>query len=146
NPDFVHFPRAKKDRTDFDFSFSGLKTAVKQHLSTMDSNDISLHKADLAASIQAAIVEPLVQKSIRWSLNHRVPRILLAGGVAANSHLRSTLSLAGEKHGIEIYYPSLQLCLDNAAMVAAAAIPKLKKNMFSPLDVNASSLKGTKLM
>ncbi|MDD4100917.1 MAG: tRNA (adenosine(37)-N6)-threonylcarbamoyltransferase complex transferase subunit TsaD, partial [Candidatus Cloacimonetes bacterium] len=110
------------------------------------SEYIKSHEADIAASIQAAIVEPLVQKTIRKAKELKLKRILLAGGVAANSLLRQEMEAKADKVGITVYYPSLQLCMDNAAMVGAAAIPKYKAGLISPLDVNAFSQKGTKLL
>jgi len=129
NPSFVEFPRAKPQKSDFDFSYSGLKTAVKQYLAKLDVKFIEEHKSDVSASIQAAIIDPLVQKSIRWCRNNNVNKILLAGGVAANSYLRTELSSRAKKYAIDVFYPSLGLCLDNAAMVGAAAISKLDRKL-----------------
>jgi N6-L-threonylcarbamoyladenine synthase len=107
---------------------------------------LETHKADLAASIQQAIIEPLIKKSLAWARENTIADILLAGGVAANSALRDQLSAKADKYGIRVHYPGLKLCMDNAAMVAAAAIPKLLAGQYSGLDVNAFSLKGTKLV
>lgn len=146
DPKYVSFPRALKQKTDFNFSYSGLKTAVLTHVKSMDPNEVQDHLADLAASIQAAIIDPLITKTLRYAKQNNIDKILIAGGVAANSGLRSGLTSQAAKHGIAVYYPSLKLCMDNAAMVAAAAIPKFFSEKFSPLEINAFSTKGTKLL
>ncbi len=144
DPSYVDFPRALKQKTNFNFSYSGLKTSVLTHLSHMEETEIDKHKADLAASIQAAIVDPLIDKSVRYARNNGINTIIIAGGVAANSELRTRLAAKAAKYGIDTYYPSLKLCMDNAAMVGAAAIPKLQNKSYAELNVNAFSLKGTK--
>ena len=146
DPEFHHFPRGLKQHDNFSFSYSGLKTSVLTYLSALEPDFIQANLSSIAASVQAAIIDPLVSKSVRWARQQGVKTILLAGGVAANSALRASLEQASARHGIKTYYPSLQLCMDNAAMVAAAAIPKFKAGLFSELDVNAFSLKGTKLL
>ena len=146
DPDFFRFPRALPKKDDFNFSYSGVKTAIRTYLNSQSAEFIESHKADLAASIQAAIVEPLVEKSVRKARELQLKNILVAGGVAANSALRTSLKERAAKYGISVYSPSLQLCMDNAAMVAAAAIPKFKAGLFAELDVNAFSTKGTKLL
>jgi len=144
--DFYHFPRALNQKDNFDFSYSGLKTAILTYLSDKDSTFIESHKADLAASIQQAIIDPLISKSIRYAKARQLKTILIAGGVAANSGLREQLSAKAQKFQISVFYPSLKLCMDNAAMVAAAAIPKYNSSQFSSLGINAFSAKGTKLL
>jgi len=144
DPLFLVLPRALIRKDNFNFSYSGLKTAIKTHLATQDADYIERHKNDLAASIQAAIVEPLVSKTIRWCKANRISTILLAGGVAANSRLRHSMSETAQKAKIRVLYPPVKLCLDNAAMVAAAALTKLRNGVFSGLDVNAFSTKGTR--
>ncbi len=146
NPGFVLFPRALKQKTDFNFSYSGLKTSVLTYLSDKSTDFIETHKSDLAASIQQAIIDPLIDKSIRYARQNGIDKILLAGGVAANSALRRQASEKAGRVSISVFYPSLKLCMDNAAMVASAAIPKFKEGLYSPLSVNAFSTKGTKLL
>ena len=145
NPSFVELPRALPQKDNYNFSYSGLKTAVRTYINSLDHEYLHKYQADIAASVQAAIVDPLVKKSIRWTVKNGTNKILLAGGVAANSALRHKLTAAAASHRISVFYPSLPLCMDNAAMVAAAAVPKFKKELFSKLSVNAYSLKGTKL-
>ncbi len=141
---FVDFPRALKRKDDLNFSYSGLKTAVLEYLAGHDASFRQARQADIAASIQQAIIDPLITKSLRYASQAGLSTILLAGGVAANSALRRQLSAQAAARGIGVHYPSLELCRDNAAMVAAAAIPKLRSGQFSGLDVNAFSAKGTR--
>ncbi|MDP2173069.1 MAG: tRNA (adenosine(37)-N6)-threonylcarbamoyltransferase complex transferase subunit TsaD [Candidatus Cloacimonadaceae bacterium] len=144
NPAFVDFPRGMNRKGNFDFSYSGMKTAVLNYLARHEKAFVEENKSDIAASIQQAIVDPLINKSLAYARAHHLSSILLAGGVAANSALRSQSAEKAAKYGIRIYAPSLKLCMDNAAMVAAAAIPKFLNGDFSPLSVNAFSAKGTK--
>jgi N6-L-threonylcarbamoyladenine synthase len=146
NPDLIVFPSGLKQKNNYNFSYSGLKTAVLQFLSSQSSDWIETHKTDLAASVQKAIVSPLVQKTIRFAKHNQIKTILLAGGVAANTSLRSSMSLEAAKIGATLYYPSTKLCMDNAAMIGAAAIPKLSKGDFSSLEVNAFSDKGIRFL
>jgi len=146
DPHFHEFPRGLKQKDNYNFSYSGVKTAVLTYLSSQDDAFIKEHLKDISASVQAAIIDPLITKSVRWARANKVQTILLAGGVAANSALRRQLAEKAGKYGIKTYSPSLQLCMDNAAMVAAASIPKLINHQYSELNVNASSIKGTKLL
>ncbi len=143
---YAQFPRALPAKDNFNFSYSGLKTAVRTWIAHQDEEAIKNNLPAIAASIQQAIIDPLINKSIRWAKQNKVKSILIAGGVAANSALRAQLTQKAKAAGINVYYPSLALCMDNAAMVAAAAIPKFNAGMFAPLSVNAFSTKGTKLI
>lgn len=117
----VRFPRAMIDRDDFDFSFSGLKTAVRLHV--MEAGKLkSAAVADVAASAQAAIVEVLIHKTMACALKHGVKDVYLAGGVAANGPLRSGMKSACDKKGVTYHAPLLEYCTDNGAMVARAAL------------------------
>jgi len=146
NPEFVKFPRALKQKDDYNFSYSGLKTAIKLYCHDKDSAFLEAHKSDLAASIQMAIIEPLISKTVRYAKVNNINKILLAGGVAANSLLKKLLQEKAASINAELYYPSLSLCTDNAAMIAAAAIPKYIAGQFSPLSVNAFSEKGIRFI
>ncbi|MBI2600139.1 tRNA (adenosine(37)-N6)-threonylcarbamoyltransferase complex transferase subunit TsaD [Candidatus Daviesbacteria bacterium] len=117
NPKAFNLPRPMIDSDDFDFSFSGLKTAVANLLK--EQPDAS--KADLAASIEAAIIETLVEKTIRATQLHKVDQIMIAGGVAANQQLVRTLKVKSEKLKVKLHIPPPYLCTDNGAMIAAAA-------------------------
>lgn len=146
DPDLIEFPIALKQRDNFNFSYSGLKTAVLQFYAAQTPDWIEKHKADLVASVQKAIITPLIQKTIRYAKINKIKTILLAGGVAANSRLRQIMLEEADKIGAKLYFPSLNLCMDNAAMIAAAAIPKMLKGDFSPLEVNAFSDKGVRYL
>lgn len=115
----IKFPRAKVDG--YDFSFSGVKSAVLNYINTCKMKDTEVVKADVAASFQAAVVDVLVTKTIQAARDRGMKKIALAGGVAANEGLRTALTKACEKEGFTLQYPSLVLCTDNAAMIGAAA-------------------------
>ncbi len=146
NPDFIEFPTALKQKDNYNFSYSGLKTSVIQFFDKQQDDWIKQHTSDLAASIQKAIVTPLVKKTIRYAQQHKIKTILIGGGVAANSLLRSQMQQEASRIGAQLFYPSIKLCMDNAAMIAAAAIPKYENRLFSSLDINAFSDKGTRYL
>ena len=146
DPSFAEFPRALKRKGDLNFSYSGLKTAVLEYLSRHSPDYIVQHQADLAASVQQAIIDPLIKKTLACARQRKIETILLAGGVAANTALRKQLSDQAAALGAKLYCPPLDLCVDNAAMVAAAAFPKFRAGDLAPLDVNAFSTKGTRTL
>jgi N6-L-threonylcarbamoyladenine synthase len=146
NPAYVKFPRAFPQKDNFNFSYSGLKTSIRTWLVNQTEEEITANVANIAASVQQAIIDPLISKAVLWARKNNVPYILLAGGVAANSALRTQMTEKAAKYGIKVRYPSLGLCMDNAAMVAAAAIPKFHKGVYADLTTNAFSLKGTKAL
>lgn len=133
----VRFPRAFLEEGSFDFSFSGLKTAVAIYVSKLSSQEKEKQRACIAKGFQEAIVDVLVDKSLKAALELKVNQIAIAGGVANNSHLRQKLSLEAIKEGLKLYIPSPVLCTDNAAMIAAAGYFHLQKGEKSPLDLNA---------
>jgi N6-L-threonylcarbamoyladenine synthase len=115
----IQFPRAMLDRAGFDFSFSGLKTAVRQYV---DAREVTPELvADVAASAQAAIVEALVERTIQCARSFRVGHAYLAGGVAANRPLRVAMQAACDAAGIAYHAPLLEYCTDNGAMIARTA-------------------------
>ncbi|HEY8450429.1 MAG TPA: tRNA (adenosine(37)-N6)-threonylcarbamoyltransferase complex transferase subunit TsaD [Bacillota bacterium] len=120
DPAAIALPRALMDDPSYDFSYSGLKTAVAQLVERYRSAGRPLPLADLCASFQQAAIEPLVFKTLRAAVERGARSILLAGGVAANSALRAELERRATAAGLEVHAPPLELCTDNAAMIAAA--------------------------
>ncbi|MBA4328299.1 MAG: tRNA (adenosine(37)-N6)-threonylcarbamoyltransferase complex transferase subunit TsaD [Polaromonas sp.] len=122
-------PRPLLHSGDLDFSFSGLKTAVLTQAKKLGEVISDRDKADLAASTQAAIVEVLVKKSLKALEQTGLKRLVVAGGVGANTLLREQLNAACNRRGIRVYYPELHLCTDNGAMIALAAGMRLQAGM-----------------
>ncbi len=120
NPEAIHFPRVFLEKDSLDFSFSGLKSAVLNYLNQCKMKDVEVVPKDVAASFQASVVEVLSTKAVRAAKACNVDKIVLAGGVAANNGLRERLGQDAEKNDIALYYPSLELCTDNAAMIGCA--------------------------
>ena len=139
NPKAVVFPRPMLHRPNFDFSFSGIKTAVMQHVKTCQDPIDDQHRADIAASFQDAVVDVLTRKTLRAAAAEGLERIVVAGGVACNSGLRSRFSELSEKHGVKVYFPSPALCGDNAAMLGVPADYYLENGVHADNRVNAVS-------
>ena len=137
DPHAIRFPRAMEDSGDFDFSMSGLKTAVLRHVKAATAAGQDLHLPDVAASFQEAIVDVQVQKTIAAAMQVGAPTVLLGGGVVANTRLRRRLAEAGERAGIEVLFPSMPLCTDNAAMVACLGAARWTAGERSSLDIAA---------
>ena len=112
-------PRVMLEPDSYDFSFSGLKTAVLNELNQAKQKGEAIRVADMAASFQAAVIDVLVEKSFRLAKELGEKTIVLAGGVSANSALRAAMEGRGEREGVAIYYPDPVLCTDNAAMIAS---------------------------
>ncbi len=120
NPEAVNFPRVYLEKGSLDFSFSGLKSAVLNHINQCKMKDMEIVPRDIAASFQASVVEVMTNKAIMAAKQCGVDKIVLAGGVAANNGLRESLTVEAKKNDLELYYPSLELCTDNAAMIGCA--------------------------
>ena len=140
DPRAIDFPRAYLPES-FDFSFSGLKTAVLQFLRKEKLLDTAMPPApellhNIAASFQAAVVDVLVRKT-EWAVNKKwIRQVTLSGGVSANSGLRKKMLETGRENGFEVFVPPVSLCTDNAAMIAAAAHHRFIKKDFAGLDLN----------
>ncbi len=136
DPEFMKFPRASVK--DFEFSYSGLKTAVVNYVKNSPADIVRRHLSDIAASFQEAAVDVLVEKSIQAAKHKDVEKIAVAGGVGANSRLRNLLKERAAKAGVSVFYPSPVLCTDNGAMVAKAGAFRLSLGQTSGLDLNAN--------
>lgn len=137
NPDAIKFPCAHVDDAPYDFSFSGLKSAVLNYLNSCEMKGENVNKADLVASFQKAVIDALVSRAIALVKERKVEKLAIAGGVASNSALRSRLKEECEKNGIKFYSPSPKLCTDNAAMIGAAAYYDYIKGIRHGYDLNA---------
>jgi N6-L-threonylcarbamoyladenine synthase len=138
-PDAIAFPRPMLHKKNFDFSFSGLKTAVLQYVNKCDGDIDDQHLANIAASFQAAVVEVLTRKTLRAAQAEGLQRIVVAGGVACNSGLRTRFAELSSKHGVKVYFPSPSLCGDNAAMLGVPANYYLEKGRHADDSINALS-------
>lgn len=137
NPDAIHFPRAKVEDAPYDFSFSGVKSAVLNHLNGCKMKGEPIVEADIAASFQKAVCDVLVDHAMQAVKDYGINKLALAGGVASNSALRAAMKAACDKKGIPLYYPAPILCTDNAAMIGAAAYYEYMAGTRSGLDLNA---------
>ena len=137
DPEALDFPRAYLGEGSYDFSFSGLKTAVINHLRKARERGDEVSVADVAASLQKAIVDVLVDKAIMAALDKGVGVLAVAGGVASNSFLRRELQRRASPVGLKVVYPSPALCTDNAAMVACAAYYRYMRGDVASLELKA---------
>ena len=137
NPDAIAFPRAKVGDSDYDFSFSGLKSAVLNYLNSCEMKGIPVCQADVAASFQKAVVDVLTEHSMAAVERCGLRKFAIAGGVASNSALRQVLEKACVEKNIAFYRPSPLLCTDNAAMIGAAAYYEYVRGVRHGYDLNA---------
>lgn len=133
----IEFPRALVVPGSFEFSFSGLKSAVLNYLNSAAQRGETVNQADVAASFQTAVVDVLVAKTLQAAESCGVKQVVLAGGVAANSKLQSVLAAECSKRGLQLFFPSPLLCTDNAAMIACRAYYKAQANQYADLRLNA---------
>lgn len=137
DPHAITFPKARIEGSPYDFSFSGLKSAVLNYLNHAKMMGEEVNPNDLAASFQNAVVEALVSKAMLAAKEYKVDKLVLAGGVASNSALREGMAQACAKRGYKLYFPSPVYCTDNAAMIGSAAYYEYQKGARGGWDLNA---------
>ena len=137
NPEAIAFPRAKIAESEYDFSFSGLKSAVLNYLNGCKMKGEEISVPDVAASFQKAVTDVLVEHSMHAVEEFGIKKLAIAGGVASNSALRAAMEKACREKGILFYHPSPILCTDNAAMIGAAAYYEFIRGARSDLSLNA---------
>ena len=137
NPDAIHFPRAKVADAQYDFSFSGLKSAVLNYLNSCQMKGEEIVTADVAASFQKAVIDVLVDHSMDAVEQYGCRKFAIAGGVASNTGLREAFQKACGEKGIAFYHPSPVYCTDNAAMIGTAAYYEYQKGVRHGFDLNA---------
>ena len=137
NPDAISFPMGLGREHTFDFSFSGLKSAVINYLNTAKMKKEEINPKDVAASFQKAVVDVLVEHAILAVKESGMDKLAIAGGVASNGSLRKAMEEACAENHIKFYRPSPIFCTDNAAMIGAAGYYEYKKGVRSGLDLNA---------
>ena len=137
NPDAIDFPRAKVADGVYDFSFSGLKSAVLNYLNGCRMKEIEINQADVAASFQKAVTDVLVGHAMNAIDEYKMDKFAIAGGVASNGTLRKAMEEACAKKGVKFYHPSPILCTDNAAMIGIAAYYDYLAGKRAGMDLNA---------
>lgn len=137
NPEAIHFPRAKVEDGEYDFSFSGLKSAVLNYLNQCEMKGEEINVPDVAASFQKAVIDVLVEHSMDAVKRYGLKKFAIAGGVASNSSLRAAFEERCASEGIEFFHPSPIFCTDNAAMIGVAGYYEYIKGVRSGYDLNA---------
>ncbi len=137
NPKAIDFPRAYMEDAPYDFSFSGLKSAVLNYLNSCDMKHIEVNNADVAASFQQAVIDVITNNSVRAAKAYGCNKLALAGGVASNSSLRENMLKVCQQEKIDFYFPSPVYCTDNAAMIGVAGYHEFVNGTRHGLDLNA---------
>lgn len=137
NPEAIRFPRARVEGAPFDFSFSGLKSAVLNHINMCQMKGLEINKADIAASFQASVVDALLDRAMLACKEYNMNKLAIAGGVASNSAIRTAFEAKCKQENIEFYHPSPIFCTDNAAMIGVAAYYEYVKGTRHGWDLNA---------
>jgi N6-L-threonylcarbamoyladenine synthase len=137
NKKAIAFPRAHIEGALYDFSFSGLKSAVLNYINICEMKQEEINRADIAASFQEAAIDVLVTKAMQAAKDFDMKKVAIAGGVASNSSLREAMAAACDKNDLTFYHPSPIFCTDNAAMIGTAAYYEYQKGTRSGLDLNA---------
>ena len=139
DPKAIRFPRAKMKKSAYEFSFSGIKTAVWHYLNGQNKAQWESQQTDIAASFQEAVVDMLVNPTIKAAVAYDTERIVLSGGVAANSRLRARMREKADDAGLEVFYPAPKFCTDNGAMIALAGYHWLKRGRRDDFRLNADA-------
>ncbi len=137
NPHAIEFPRARVGGSEYDFSFSGMKSAVLNYINQAQMKGEAISVPDLCASFQNAVVDVLVNRAVAAAKEFGYDKLAIAGGVASNSALREGMRKACEREGLKLYYPSPIYCTDNAAMIGAAAYYEYINGARAGWDLNA---------
>lgn len=137
NPQAIKFPRVSMGENGFDFSFSGVKTAVLNYIHNAEQKNLEINKADVAASFQEAVIDVLSEHLISCAEKYGAGQVALAGGVAANRPLRERIAAKAEKHGMLFQFPKIALCTDNAAMIGCAAYYEYQNGALADMTLNA---------
>jgi len=137
NPDAIVFPRAHVEGAPLDFSFSGLKSSVLNHINMCEMKNIEINKADIAASFQRAVVDSLVSRAMLACKEYKINKFAIAGGVASNSAIREAFTKECKNKKIDLCYPSPVYCTDNAAMIGVAAYYEYINGTRHGYDLNA---------
>ncbi len=137
DPEAIVFPKAKVEGSEYDFSFSGLKSAVLNYINSAHMSGSDVDRDDLAASFQKAVVDVLCEHALMAIKKYKVKDFALAGGVASNSALRAGMNKVCEQEGVHFYCPSPVYCTDNAAMIGVCAYNDYVKGNFADLTLNA---------
>lgn len=136
----IDFPKGFHNKNTLDFSYSGLKTSVINYMHTAAQKGEAVNKADVACSFQKSAVGVMTENVEKALLKTGLKTVVIAGGVASNKHLREEMEKVGEKHGVNVIYPPLKLCTDNAAMIGACAYNLIKESKGrASLDLDASA-------
>lgn len=138
NPNAIRFPRVNMGEEGFDFSFSGVKTAVLNYLHHAEQKGANISVADVAASFQEAVIDVLSEHLIACAKKYDIHQIALAGGVAANQPLRERIAEKAKKNQMFFQYPRFALCTDNAAMIGCAAFYEYQKGNYADMTLNAT--------
>ena len=137
NDKAIVFPKAKVAENPYDFSFSGLKSAVLNYINGCKMKRQEINEADIAASFQKAVIDVLVQHAVHAAKEYRIDKFAIAGGVASNQTLREAMEKACKERGIQFYHPSPIFCTDNAAMIGSAAYYEYLQGRRDGWDLNA---------